>query len=338
MSDGMSEKNDLLTRIAQATGVEPKKVDEVVQLALQEFHRITIVDEKGPTAAVMEACFSFGGEAAFHLIGLYVSEHDYHGRHDDAGIWNEVAMRFIPDEYRDGCKRIAPWFAEKTAARVDLDAAIQNAKLAKRRAAQPLKPKAAQKPLETGLFGEKAKQEDLFARPSQAETGLSIQELKALARNHWAQWLPEKVRELKAEGKLNEALQGAASLAQAEIEHLMKYEGYSVHEAREVALPLFILLKPEPAEPDEQDEELAEKEREYQRVYGQEEEQGDPNEGFLPWSTAPSPEKTESSKPLARLPTRSEAEEMTTRYMSEGSGKGGNCSGSARRRSCAWSA
>jgi hypothetical protein len=126
MSDDMSEKNDLLTRIAQATGVQPKKVDEVVQLALQELHRITIVDEKGPTAAVMEACFSFGGEAAFHLIGLYVSEHDYHGRHDDAGIWNEVAMRFIPDEYRDGCKRIAPWFAEKTAARVDLDAAIQN--------------------------------------------------------------------------------------------------------------------------------------------------------------------------------------------------------------------
>jgi hypothetical protein len=37
-------------------------------------------------------------------------------------------------------------------------------------------------------------------------------------------------------------------------------------EAREVALPLFILLKPEePAEPDEQDRESAEMEAEYQR-------------------------------------------------------------------------
>jgi hypothetical protein len=36
-----------------------------------------------------------------------------------------------------------------------------------------LKPKAAQKPLETGLFGDKAKQEDLFASSSQTDTGLS---------------------------------------------------------------------------------------------------------------------------------------------------------------------
>jgi hypothetical protein len=33
--------------------------------------------------------------------------------------------------------------------------------------------------------------------------------------------------------------------AQTEIEHLMK-KGYSIDEAREVALPMFILLKPEP--------------------------------------------------------------------------------------------
>jgi hypothetical protein len=159
---------------------------------------------------------------------------------------------------------------------------------------------------------------------------MSIHELKALARKHWAEWLPEKVRELKAEGRFNEELHAAANLAQTEIEHLMK-QGYSVDEAREVALPQFILLPPEEQPPDEQDEELAEKEREYQRVYGKEEEQGDPNEGFLPsmtprTSTPPLPEKTGSSKPLARLPTPSEAEEMTTRYMSEGIEEG------ARRR------
>src|SRR5580765_2793649 len=124
--DDMSERNDLATRIAQATGVRPEKVCEVVQLALEELHRITIVDEKGPTAAVMEACFSFGGAAAFHLIGLYASEHQYHGRDDDAGIWAEVGRRFIPTEYVEGCVRIAPWFAEKTADRLGLDADIRN--------------------------------------------------------------------------------------------------------------------------------------------------------------------------------------------------------------------
>jgi hypothetical protein len=93
---------------------------------------------------------------------------------------------------------------------------------------------------------------------------MSVLELKSLARKHWAQWLPEKVKELKAEGKLNEALQGAANLAQDEIEHLMK-RGYAEHEAREVALPMFILLPPEEGEPDELDEERAELEAEYQR-------------------------------------------------------------------------
>ena len=122
----MSERNDLTTRVGQATGIDPEMVCEVVHLALEELHRISIVDAKGPTAAVMEACFSFGGEAAFHLIGLYASEHDYHGRDDDAGIWNEVVMRFIPSAYREGCDRIAPWFAEKTAGRLRLDADIRN--------------------------------------------------------------------------------------------------------------------------------------------------------------------------------------------------------------------
>jgi hypothetical protein len=42
-------------------------------------------------------------------------------------------------------------------------------------------------------------------------------------------------------------------------------KGYSVHEAREVALPLFILLPPEPgADVDEEEaEDLAERERYY---------------------------------------------------------------------------
>jgi hypothetical protein len=93
--DDMSEKNGLATRIAQATDIHLGKVCEVVKLALEELHRISIIDEKGPTAAVMEACFSFGDETAFHLIGLFVSEHDYHGRDDDAGIWSEVTTSAV---------------------------------------------------------------------------------------------------------------------------------------------------------------------------------------------------------------------------------------------------
>lgn len=118
----MSERDDLATRIAEATGVQPQKVGDVVRLALQELHRLTIVDEKGPTAAVMETCFSFGGAAAFHLIGLFASEHAYHGRNDSAGMWSEVAMRFIPKAFAEGCARIAPWFGERTPKRVLLDA------------------------------------------------------------------------------------------------------------------------------------------------------------------------------------------------------------------------
>lgn len=96
---------------------------------------------------------------------------------------------------------------------------------------------------------------------------MSVENLKMLARQHWQEWLPEKVKELKAEGRLNEELQAAATLAQDEIETLMK-KGYSIDEAKEVALPQFILLRPE--SPDaglsqEQIEELAEKEREYQK-------------------------------------------------------------------------
>ena len=73
---------------------------------------------------------------------------------------------------------------------------------------------------------------------------------------------------------------GVLTGVQTEIEHLMK-QGYPDWAAREVALPLFILLPPEvdaDGLDEEQREELAEKEREYRRnppVYLDE---GDPNE------------------------------------------------------------
>jgi Holliday junction resolvasome RuvABC DNA-binding subunit len=93
---------------------------------------------------------------------------------------------------------------------------------------------------------------------------MSVHELMTLARKHWKVHLPDKVKELRAEGMLEAATNGAANLAQSEIETLMK-AGYQEHEAREVALPMFILLKPEYHE-DEQDRELAEMESEYQKM------------------------------------------------------------------------
>ena len=94
---------------------------------------------------------------------------------------------------------------------------------------------------------------------------MSVHELMTLARKHWEEYLPKKVQELRAAGKLNDAIHGAAMLTQDEIDHLMK-QGYREHEAREVALPMFILLREEPPdEDDEQARELAEMEAEYQK-------------------------------------------------------------------------
>ncbi len=111
---------------------------------------------------------------------------------------------------------------------------------------------------------------------------MSVYELMTLARKHWQAHLPDKVKELRAEGMLEAATNAAANMAQDEIERLMKL-GYTAHEAREVALPAFVLLPPEYHE-DEQDGELAAMEAAYQRnpppmsMAGT----GDPNEDFLP--------------------------------------------------------
>lgn len=74
---------------------------------------------------------------------------------------------------------------------------------------------------------------------------MSVQNLAAKARDHWAKWLPKKTAELKASGQLAEATHGAAVMAQNEIESLMQ-SGFRHHEAEEVALKQFILLAPEP--------------------------------------------------------------------------------------------
>jgi hypothetical protein len=69
MTGSSSDKTEPMTRIVQATGLDPQKICDVVYLYLAEMHRITIVDERGATAAAMETCFSLGADAAFSLDG-----------------------------------------------------------------------------------------------------------------------------------------------------------------------------------------------------------------------------------------------------------------------------
>jgi hypothetical protein len=93
---------------------------------------------------------------------------------------------------------------------------------------------------------------------------VSVPELMTLTRKYWTKYLPNKVRELRASGELNEAIWGAASLAQTEIDRL-KTLGCQEHQAREAALREYVLLPEETDEDDEQGRELADMEAAYQR-------------------------------------------------------------------------
>ena len=98
---------------------------------------------------------------------------------------------------------------------------------------------------------------------------MSAQLYEAKARKHWMQWLPKKVAALKASGELEQALQTAGKQAQQEVLSLME-QGFRQHEAEEVALSQYVLLKPEPEaelEPWER-KELAQLESQYRKQMG----------------------------------------------------------------------
>lgn len=67
----------------------------------------------------------------------------------------------------------------------------------------------------------------------------------AMARKHWAKWLPKKVAALREAGGLEAALQVAGRQARERVDELMGM-GYQLHEAEEVAQLEFLLLKLEP--------------------------------------------------------------------------------------------
>ena len=96
---------------------------------------------------------------------------------------------------------------------------------------------------------------------------MSEMELTSRAAKHWKRWLPEKTAQLKAEGQFLEATQTAGKLAQARINQLM-LQGFKSHEAEEVALAEYVLLKPEAkaSNLDWETQELAQKEAAYQKM------------------------------------------------------------------------
>lgn len=74
---------------------------------------------------------------------------------------------------------------------------------------------------------------------------MSVEQFKQKARHHWTKWQPKRVAQLRADGDLESTLRVAAVNAQERLLELMD-QGFRAHEAEEVALHEFILLKPEP--------------------------------------------------------------------------------------------
>ena len=74
-----------------------------------------------------------------------------------------------------------------------------------------------------------------------------------MALHHWEKWLPKMTAEMRAAGTLNHEAQTASKQAAKQVAELMM-AGMQKHEAEEMVLPDLILLKPEPADEDEDDE------------------------------------------------------------------------------------
>jgi len=70
-----------------------------------------------------------------------------------------------------------------------------------------------------------------------------------MALDHWNQWRPKAVSEMRKAGTLNQRAQAASKEAARQVAALMA-AGVQLHEAEEIVLPQVILLPPEPDEPD----------------------------------------------------------------------------------------
>ena len=94
----------------------------------------------------------------------------------------------------------------------------------------------------------------------------TLRALESKAAHHWKEFLPAMTSELRAATQWERRLRYVALAAQHEIKNLVA-QGYKEHEAEEVVLSQFILLKPEPdAGPQWEQDELQEMESRYQEM------------------------------------------------------------------------
>ena len=93
---------------------------------------------------------------------------------------------------------------------------------------------------------------------------MSALKFAAMARKHWAVWLPKKTAELKASGELLSESQAVGQMAMNRVLELVE-QGMQRTQAEAEAIREVVLVQPEP--PDEDDweaKELAEMEAEFQ--------------------------------------------------------------------------
>jgi len=65
------------------------------------------------------------------------------------------------------------------------------------------------------------------------------------ACRYWEMWLPRRTKQLKDAEQFDAAIRTAVAKTQSEIVDLLE-KGYPEHEAKDVVLPKYIYLKPEP--------------------------------------------------------------------------------------------
>lgn len=80
----------------------------------------------------------------------------------------------------------------------------------------------------------------------QGPYGKTVEQLKHIAIEHWIDWRPKEMAALtkQSKGLVQETALKAATRAFKEIDELRR-AGFQNHEAEEVVMPKYILLKPE---------------------------------------------------------------------------------------------
>lgn len=92
--------------------------------------------------------------------------------------------------------------------------------------------------------GRQAPEIEMPTEPQTAMMGKGLDLLRNRAMKHWQEFCPKMFNQYKQAGILNKKLDEAAEKTYQEMETLEQM-GYRPHEAREIVMPKYILLKEE---------------------------------------------------------------------------------------------